>query len=285
MGDSLGAIAWGSATSLFYTDSIEGPFFDHWLDGATDPGLPEAFVFDTGEKEWRRFDAWPPAGTRDFPLFLQPDGVLGFEAPAATAREYDEYVHDPENPVPYTNEIVEWYDPAFMLEDQRFASRRPDVLDYTTPALEEDVTVAGPIRVSLVVSTSGTDADWVVKLVDVFPDSVAGGDPVPLSGYQMMVRGDVLRGKFRGGLDRPEPFQPDVPTEVAFTLQDAFHTFRRGHRIMVQVQSSWFPMVDLNPGTFLDIFQATEADFRATTQRVYRSPARPSSLTVRRLAP
>jgi putative CocE/NonD family hydrolase len=284
-GDSLGAIGWGSETSVFYTDSIEGPFFDHWLKGAPDPGLPEAYVFDTGAKAWRRFDAWPPAGTSERSFYLQPEGGLGFEPPAAGGREYDEYVHDPSNPVPYTNEIVEWYDPAFMLEDQRFASRRPDVLDYATPPLEEDVTVAGPIQVSLSVSTTGTDADWVVKLVDVFPDNEAGGDPIPLSGYQMLVRGDVLRGKFRNGLDHPAAFQPGVPTEVAFTLQDAFHTFKRGHRIMVQVQSSWFPMVDLNPGKFMDIFQATEADFRATTQRVYRSPSRPSRLTVRRLGP
>ncbi len=284
-GDSLGAIGWGSATSVFYTDSIEGPFFDHWLKGAPDPGLPEAYVFDTGARTWNRFDAWPPEGTVDATLYLQPGGALGFGPPAAAGREYDEYVHDPSNPVPYTQFIGEWYDRAFMLEDQRFASRRPDVLDYATPVLEEDVTVAGPIRVSFTVSTSGTDADWVVKLVDVFPDSVSGGDPVPLSGYQMLVRGDVLRGKFRNGLDRPEAFRPGVPTSVAFTLQDAFHTFRKGHRIMVQVQSSWFPMVDRNPGKFMDIFQATEADFRSTTQRVYRSAARPSSLTVKRLGP
>ncbi len=145
--------------------------------------------------------------------------------------------------------------------------------------------MAGPIRVSFTVSTSGTDADWVVKLIDVFPDSVSGGDPVPLSGYQMLVRGDVLRGKFRNGLDRPEAFRPGVPTPITFTLQDAFHTFRKGHRIMVQVQSSWFPMVDRNPGKFMDIFKATEADFQATTQRVYRSAARPSSVTVKRLGP
>ncbi|NJD18191.1 MAG: CocE/NonD family hydrolase [Gemmatimonadetes bacterium] len=284
-GDSLGAIAWGSRTSAFYTDSIEGPFFDHWLKGAPDPGLPEAYMFDTGAKAWRRFDAWPPKETKDVALYLQPEGALGFEPPAAGRREYDEYVHDPSNPVPYTSAIVEWYDPAFMLEAQRFASRRPDVLDYSTPVLEEDVTVAGPIRVSFTVSTSGTDADWVVKLVDVFPDSTSGGDPIPLSGYQMLVRGDVLRGKFRNGTDKPEAFRPGAPTPITFTLNDAFHTFRKGHRIMVQVQSSWFPMVDLNPGKFMDIFQAKDTDFQATTQRVYRSAARPSSITVKRLGP
>jgi len=282
-GDSLGAIGWGSATSLFYTDSIEGPFFDHWLKGAPDPDLPEAYVFDTGAKGWHRFEAWPPAAVEDLTLWLREDGALGFEPSAGGGGEYDEYVHDPEHPVPYTNEIEEWYDPAFMLEDQRFASRRPDVVSYETAVLEEDITIAGPIQVSLTVSTSGTDADWVVKLVDVLPDSAQGGDPVPLSGYEMLVRGDVLRGKFRNGLATPEAFRPGVPTPVAFTLQDAFHTFRKGHRIMVQVQSSWFPMVDLNPGKFMDIFDATEADFRATTQRVYRSSARPSSLTVKRL--
>ena len=283
-GDSLGAIEWGSATSLFYTDSIEGPFFDHWLKDAPDPGLPEAFVFDTGAKGWRRFDAWPPAEAGDAALYLHEGGALGFQPPPAAAREFDEYVHDPANPVPYTNSVEEWYDPAFMLEDQRFASRRPDVLDYRTPVLEEDVTIAGPIRVSLTVSTSGTDADWVVKLIDVFPDSLEGGDPVPLGGYEMLVRGDVIRGKFRNSLAEPEPFRPNAPTAVAYTLQDAFHTFKKGHRIMVQIQSSWFPMVDLNPGSFMDIFQATESDFRATTQRVYRSPALPSSLTFKRLS-
>jgi putative CocE/NonD family hydrolase len=282
-GDSLGAIGWGSATSLFYTDSIEGPYFDHWLKGAPDPGLPEALVFNTGEKAWHRFDAWPPKTTIEATLYLGPAGGLGFEPPEQAGKGYDEYVHDPAHPVPYTEEIREWYDPAFMLEDQRFASRRPDVLSYRTPALDEDVTLAGPIDVALTASTSGTDADWVVKLVDVFPDSTSGGDPVPLSGYQMLVRGDVLRGKFRNGLDRPEPFRAGEPTAVSFTLQDVFHTFRKGHRIMVQVQSSWFPMVDRNPGVFTDIFQATESDFRSTTQRVYRSRAHPSTLTVRRL--
>lgn len=281
-GDSLGAIAWGSETSLFYTDSIEGPFFDHWLKDAPDPELPEAFVFDTGEKGWHRFDAWPPTTVTEATLYLGPGGRLDFNPPDPAAREYDEYVHDPAHPVPYTEEIREWYDPAFMLEDQRFASRRPDVLSYQTPVLQEDVTLAGPIRVGLTVSTSGTDADWVVKLVDVLPDSAQGGDPIPLSGYQMLVRGDVLRGKFRNGLDRPQPFRPGQPTALSFTLQDVFHTFREGHRIMVQIQSSLFPMVDRNPGVFTDIFKATESDFRPTTQRVYRSPAHPSTLTVMR---
>jgi len=164
-----------------------------------------------------------------------------------------------------------------MLEDQRFASRRPDVLVYQTEPLAEDVTLAGPITVDFIVSTSGTDADWIVKLVDVFPDDYetpAGGRG--LGGYQMLVRGDVLRGKFRNGLDRPEPFVPDSATALRFTLQDAFHTFRRGHRVMVHVQSTWFPMIDRNPGKFMDIFTAADSDFQPTTQRVYRSAEHPS---------
>jgi hypothetical protein len=203
------------------------------------------------------------------------------------SRAYDEYVHDPAHPVPYTAQTVTWYNRAFMLEDQRFASRRPDVLTYESEVLTEDFTVAGPIRVSLVVSTSGTDADWIVKLIDVFPDTLEMGagnpGPVPLGGYQMLVRGDVLRGKFRNSLAEPEPFRPGAPTPLAFTLQDAFHTFQAGHRIMVQIQSSWFPMIDRNPGVFMDIFQASEADYHKTTQRVYRSPGQVSALTVERL--
>lgn len=286
-GDSLGAIAWGSATSQFYTDSIEGPFFDHWLKGGPAPDLPEALMFDTGAKQWRRFDAWPPRGVEDAKLYLQPGFRLAFAPPGATDRGYDEYVHDPDRPVPYTAETVRWYNPAFMLEDQRFAARRPDVLVYESDVLTEDVTIAGPIDVSLVASTSGTDADWVVKLIDVFPDSLGRGPrapgAAPLGGYQMLVRGDVLRGKFRKSLAEPEPFVPDAPTAVAFTLQDAFHTFRAGHRIMVQIQSSWFPMIDRNPGVFMDIFQAKAADYRKTVQRVWRSPTRVSALTVQRL--
>lgn len=285
-GDSLGAIAWDSPTSIFYTDSIEGPFFDHWLNGAPDPGLAEATVFDTGAKQWRRFDTWPPRNVSDASLYLGDGFNLSFQPPGPVAREFDEYVNDPTNPVPYTDAITSWYNPAFMLEDQRFADRRPDVLVYTSDVLTEDVTIAGPIQVSLVVSTSGTDSDWIVKLIDVFPDTMRGGNRPgqdPLGGYEMMVRGDVLRGKFRNSISVPEPFQPGVPTPIAFTLNDAFHTFRRGHRIMVQVQSSWFPMVDRNPGTFMDIFDATAADFHATTQRVYRSPTYVSALTVKRL--
>jgi len=295
--DSLGPISWEAATGEFYTDSIEGPFFDYYLKGEGTLDLPEAFVFNTGVKQWRRFDAWPPKAVVTKRLVLGSGGALTVDgndgsAPATsptppTSSEYDQYVNDPAKPVPYTNEITHWYNPGFMLEDQRFAARRPDVLVYQTEPLTAAVTIAGPMQVEFTVSTSGTDADWVVKVIDVFPDDAGGATTrtrgsgaVPLGGYQMLVRGDVLRGKFRDSLAAPVPFTPDQPTEISFTLQDAFHTFQPGHRIMIQVQSSWFPMIDLNPGTFMHLYEAKASDFHATTQRVYHSAARPSFVEV-----
>jgi hypothetical protein len=294
-GDSLGPISWDQETAAFYTDSIEGPFFDHYLKGTPALDLPEAFVFNTGAKQWGRFSSWPPADAVKRTLWLQEGSGLRFggsdgndgsdgRSTRSAPTPYDEYLHDPAKPVPYTNQVGGWYNAAFMLEDQRFAARRPDVLVYQTEPLAEDVTIAGPIRVRFTVSTSGTDADWVVKVIDVFPDDMGNTNVrarrrapgVRLGGYQMLVRGDVLRGKFRNSLAAPEPFVPDQPTTIGFTLQDAFHTFKAGHRIMIQVQSSWFPMIDLNPGTFVRAIEAKPEDFRKTVQRVYRSPQHPS---------
>jgi putative CocE/NonD family hydrolase len=288
-------MAWGSETAVFYTDSIEGPFFDYYLKGEGALTLPEAFVFNTGANVWRRLDAWPPPRTTTSKIVLGSGGRLTIDgndgSDGSEGREYDEYIHDPSRPVPYSNRIGRWYDPGFMVEDQRFAARRPDVLVYETEPLAEDVTLAGPIDVRFTVSTSGTDADWIVKVIDVFPDTAGRAGPgadwfqgpgaVQLGGYQMLVRGDVLRGKFRNSLEKPEPFVPDQATPIGFRLNDVFHTFKRGHRIMVQVQSSWFPMVDRNPGVFLDIFQAKDADFRETTQRLYHSTAHPSWIEAR----
>ncbi len=292
-GDSLGMIQWGASTSAFYTDSVEAPFFAHYLYDAPAPKLAEATVFNTGTKTWHRMNVWPPRGGLDLRMYLNQRGQLTFTPPVRSATAYDEYVSDPSRPVPYTNAVGHWYTPSFMLEDQRFASRRPDVLVYTSEILNEDITVAGPISVDLTASTSGTDCDWVVKVIDVYPDrmgdaatpfSYQGSGPA-LGGYQMLVRGDVLRGKFRNSLSKPEPFKPNTPTNVAFDLQDIFHTFQKGHRIMIQVQSTWFPMIDRNPGIFTDIYKATDADFRPTTQRVYRTEGRVSSITFRRLSP
>jgi uncharacterized protein len=288
-GDSLGRIQWGSPTSRFYTDSIEIPFFNYYLKMGGSIALPEAFMFNTGANVWRRFDEWPPRRADEANLYLGDNGVMSFVKPGKVRLDHDEYVNDPSRPVPYTAATTHWYNPAFMLEDQRFASRRPDVLVYQTDRLENDVTIAGPIDANLYVSTSGTDADWVVKVIDVFPDTLGGGGPrggwgqsedlVQLGGYQMLVRGDVLRGKFRNSMSKPEPFQPNTVTPIRYRLNDVLHSFKKGHRIMVQIQSSWFPMIDRNPGKFVDIFQTKEEDFQKTTQRVYRSGTYPSCLT------
>jgi putative CocE/NonD family hydrolase len=287
-GDSLGALGWGAMTARFFTDSIEAPFFNHYLLDRPAPRAWEAAVFETGTNTWRFLDTWPPR-TTPAPLYLREQGGLAFEAPTARGPAYDEYVSDPARPVPYTNAIVHWYDPGFMVEDQRFASRRPDVLVYRSAPLEHDLTIAGPIAVEFTVSTSGTDADFVVKVIDVFPDDYRGegltGQEAArvgrrMGGYQMLVRGDVLRAKFRNSLERPEPMRPNAATSLRFTLNDAYHTFRAGHRVMIQVQSTWFPMVDRNPGRFMDIWQATEADFGRTTQRVYRSPGAASRVVL-----
>ncbi len=280
--DSLGDIKFGSVTTEWFTKNVVGPYFDHELDGAPAPALAEATVFMTGQNEWRQLDAWPPKSERKT-IYFDAHRRLTWTKPSVEREAYDEYVNDPATPVPYTEEVRPWYNPAYMLADQRFASRRPDVLTYQSDVLTEDVTVAGPITVRLTASTTGTDCDWIVKVIDVFPDTIktprntlARG--VRLEGYQMMVRGDVLRGKFRTSMSKPEPFTPNAPTEISYDLQDVFHRFKKGHRIMVQVQSSWFPKIDRNPGVFMDIFKAKESDFTKTTQRVYRSAGKLSGV-------
>lgn len=282
--DSLGYIKFGSNLSEFFADSLEVPFFDHYLRGIGNPHISEATVFLTGENQWEHLDAWPPKNGSYKKLYLQQNGGLSFVPPSDGKKEYDEYVSDPMKPVPYTNEIDHWYDASFMLQDQRFAGRRPDVLVYQSDILSEDVTIAGPIKVNLVGSTSGTDCDWIVKVIDVFPDDTATPRRTPawvkLGGYEMMVRGDVLRGKFRNSTAKPEAISPDKPTTFAYDLQDVFHRFKKGHRIMIQVQSTWFPMIDRNPGTYMDIYSAKDSDFQKTTQRVYHSPKEASYLNV-----
>lgn len=282
--DSLGAVPWGSMTAQFFTDSIEVPFFNYYLlDSMPAPRPFEAAVFETGTDVWRFLDAWPPRNTVQRDLFLRADGGLAFTAPAGHGRRFDEYVSDPAKPVPYTAAIRHWYDGGFMVEDQRFAARRPDVLVYQTGALDSAITVAGPLDVDFRVSTSGTDCDWIVKVIDVFPDSGEGDTPRARNatgGYEMLVRGDVLRGKFRRSMSRPEPFVPGAVTPIRYRMNDVFHTFRPGHRIMIQVQSTWFPMIDRNPGRFMDIWKATGADFRKTTQRVFRSAEYPSHVVL-----
>jgi putative CocE/NonD family hydrolase len=273
-GGALGDIQWGSSTSFYYTDSIEVPFFDYFLRERGEPKKFEAAVFETGTNQWRFLDSWPPKNVEPRNIYLNARGLLTFEPPRNDSA-YDEYISDPMKPVPYTDKITQWYNPAFMDEDQRFAERRPDVLAYQTDVLQSDVTVAGPITVTLYGSTSGTDCDWIVKMVDVFPDEAPDPEANPrrihIGGYEMLIRGDVLRGKFRNSLSTPEPITPDKITRFEYQLQDVFHTFKTGHRIMIQIQSTWFPMIDRNPGRFVDIYHAKESDFQKTRQRVYRS--------------
>jgi hypothetical protein len=287
-GQSLGPVHFGSKTSLFFREQIELPFFEYHLKGTGAIKNPEAWVFQTGTNQWRSFDAWPPKQAEAKSLYLRAGGRLAMEAAGNAGSEgaFDEYLSDPAKPVPFHNKIAVGMSPEYMVEDQRFAARRPDVLVYQTEVLEQDLAIAGPIQVELHVSTSGTDSDWIVKLIDVYPDDYPDPEPksnateVRMGGYQQLVRGDVMRGKFRNSFEKPEPFVHNRPTVVKFTMQDVCHSFRSGHLIMVQVQSTWFPLVDRNPQTFVDIYTAKESDFRKATQRVYRSGELESRVTV-----
>jgi putative CocE/NonD family hydrolase len=283
-GEKLGHISFRANTAEYYRENIELPFFRHFLKADTNYPLAEANVFETGTHQWRRFDAWPPKAAGAKTLYLRAGGKLAFDAPTEKADAFDEYVSDPAKPVPYTNDKTTDYPRAYPLEDQRFVASRTDVLVYETEPLEEDLTIAGPIKVTLHVSTTGTDADWIAKLIDVYPGDFPDPDPNPaevkLGGCQQLVRGDVMRGKFRNSLENPEPFEAGKVTKVEFTMPDACHCFRRGHRVMVQVQSSWFPLVDRNPQTFVNIPTAKAEDFRKATHRVYRTANTASALSV-----
>ena len=283
-GEKLGEIDFHSKTSEHYRDKIELPFFRHFLKGDTNYASAEAQVFETGTDRWRQFEAWPPkqAATRTF--YLHAGGGLHSDQPNETSNAFDEFVSDPSKPVPFTMQVTTDYPRSYPLEDQRFAAERPDVLVYQTEPLEEDLAFAGPIKVSLHVSTTGTDADWVLKVIDVYPGDFPDPNPNPahvrMGGYQQLVRGDVFRGKFRDSFEKPEPFVPGQLAAIQFTMPDVLHNFRRGHRIMVQVQSSWFPLVDRNPQTFEDIASARPQDFHKATHRVYRSAEAASAISV-----
>jgi len=283
-GDKLGEINFRAKTSEFYREKIELPFFRRFLKGDTNFIPSEAHVFETGTDQWRRFDSWPPKQVQERTLYFHSRGVLDFKAPTESNDAFDEYVSDPAKPVPYTLEMTTGYPRSYPVHDQRFAASRPDVLVYETEPLEDDLTFAGPLTAALHVSTTGTDSDWVIKLIDVyagdFPDPRPNPANVAMGGYQQLVRGDVFRGKFRNSFEKPEPFEPGKTATIKFTIPDIFHTFRRGHRVMIHIQSSWFPLVDRNPQTFVNIPNAKPEDFQKATQRIYRSANAPSSLTV-----
>ena len=284
-GESLGAVRFGSKTGVFFREKIELPFFNYYLKDQGTADLPEAYLFETGTNQWQRFDAWPPKDAKPRTLYFLPGGKLGFDPPAGGAGEaYDEYVSDPNKPVPFISDISMNMTIEHMVDDQRFAATRPDVLVYESGVLADDVAIAGPVTPSLHVSTTGTDADWVVKLIDVYPDNYPNPNPNPrglkMGGYQQLLRGEAMRGKFRNSYAKPEPFEPGTVTRVEYVMPDVCHVFRRGHRIMVQVQSTWFPLADRNPQKFMDIYNAKAVDFQKATQRVYRSPANPSGVRV-----
>ena len=273
---AIGNVYFGDDISKFYQENIETRFFNHFLkgEGAT-TNLPEAYVFDTGSKEWKTFNAWPPKNTSKETYSLQRNQRLGQIA----AREYSfqEFISDPKKPVPYSEDIKMVFTPRkFMTDDQRFAARRPDVLLFETEPLEEPLTLAGDIMAKLSVSTTGTDADWIVKIIDVYPadhkDYEETQDYLKMGNYHQMVRSEVMRGRFRNDFSKPEPFVPEEATQVNIQLQDVFHTFKKGHKIQVQVQSTMFPYLDINPQTYVEnIFQAKPEDFQKQTHRVYNT--------------
>ncbi|NCD71393.1 CocE/NonD family hydrolase [Mucilaginibacter agri] len=283
-GDHLGDVDFGGPTGPYYREKIEFAFFSHYLKG-TDLNIAPVNTFETGVNQWKTYKTWPPKEAADKNLYFLPNGKLSFTAPTAAKSTYEEYISDPFHPVPFINGIDMDMKREYMTGDQRFAARRPDVLTWQTDSLDHDVTIAGNIWANLKVATTGTDADWVVKVIDVYPDSTKNnkwtGKDVYLSGYQQMVRSESMRGKYRNRTEHPEPFVPGQVTPVNFELQDVLHTFKKGHRIMVQVQSTWFPLIDRNPQKFVDIMKATDKDFQKATHKVYTSKEHPSFLKVR----
>ena len=286
-GDHLGYVWFGSNTSKYYQEKIELPFFEHYLKDKPDPNLPEATVFETGSNEWRQYDAWPPKQAKETALYLHANGSITLDGPKSD-EGYDEYVSDPAKPVPFYSETTLTMAQPYMLDDQRQASRRTDVLTFQTDILDHDVTLAGPLKPSIFVSTSGTDSDFDVKLIDVYPldmpDVEENPKHVHLGGYQQLVRGEPFRGRFRNSYEHPEAFEPNGPTKLEFVMPDVNHNFRKGHRIMVQVQSTWFQLTDINPQKFVpNIYEAKPDDFQKAVQRLYFSPERPSRIVVNML--
>jgi len=290
-GDRLGDVTFGSKTGVFFRKEIQFPFFEKYLKGREEAPLPKAYVFETGSNVWKKYDAWPPKTATTKTLYFHEGGRLSFDAPSAKTG-VDEYVSDPAHPVPFVSYTTDTVPQRYMDDDQRFASQRPDVLTYETEPLTEDVTIAGPVRPKLKVASTGTDADFVVKLIDVYPNDypdppsdavgkrILGAAPVLMGGYEQLVRGEPMRAKFRDSWEKPTALTPGKMVEVNSEMPDINHTFRTGHRIMVQVQSSWFPLVDRNPQTFVDIPFAKPEQFVKATESVYRSAGAASGVEV-----
>lgn len=281
-GTHLGNLEFGSNTSTWYQQNVEIPFFNYYLKGKGDIAkLAEATIFVTGANEWKNFNQWPPVEKQEKELYLQANGKLSWTKPI-NEKGFTDYVSDPSKPVPYTEDVHFNRTRNYMTDDQRFASRRPDVLVFQTDTLQDDITVAGNVAADLITSISTTDADFVVKLIDVFPDNLSftpidiysDKDPetkYPMGGYQLLVHGEIFRGRFRNSYEKPAAFTPGKIDEVKYKLGDVAHTFKKGHRIMIQIQSSWFPLVDRNPQNFVDIYHATAADFKKATINIYHN--------------
>lgn len=261
-------------TSLYYRENIELPFFNYYLKDKGEVKLPEASLFNTGANEWRTFAEWPPKNTEERSIYLDASGKLVMTAPAQKNR-FVEYTSDPARPVPFISSTAIGMTREYMVDDQRFAAQRPDVAVYQTELLTDSLTIAGPIKVSLDVSTTGTDADFIVKVIDVYPDGAPDNTPNPaqvkMGGYQMLVRGEPFRARFRNSFTKPEAMTPRRLTHLEFAMPDILHTFQKDHRLMIQVQSTWFPLVDRNPQKFVNINTASQADFQRATERVYSS--------------
>jgi putative CocE/NonD family hydrolase len=272
---AIGNVYFGDNISRDYQRDVEAKFFRHFLknNGKGESGLPEAYMFDTGKLAWKSYDQWPPKNSKKKTFWLQNGERLN--PMMEKSLTFEEFVSDPKKPVPYTEEVKMVFTPRkYMTDDQRFAARRPDVIVFETPILTEDMTLSGEILAKLQVATTGTDADWVVKVVDVFPadatDTEETQDHLKMSNYHMMVRSEVMRGRFRNSFEKPEAFIPNKKTEVAIKLQDVHHTFKKGHKLQIQVQSTWFPLIDLNPQTFVpNIFKAEEGDFKKQTHKIF----------------
>jgi hypothetical protein len=282
-GDKLGPLAFGKGNSEFFQRDIELQFFNEHLKGTAGPKLAKAIVFETGDNRWRTFDRWPPAGGTPAKLYFGDRFRLVHEQP--TEPSNDAFPSDPRKPVPFFEAPTNTMSREYMTSDQRFVWHRPDVLSYVTEPLPTAVTVAGPLQTHLTVSTTGTDADWIVKLIDVYPDPIPSGHgETDMAGKQILIRSEVVRGRYRTGYDRAVPFIPNEPTVVTVPMQDVLHMFRPGHRLMVQISSTWFPLIDRNPQKFVpNIFLARESDFEPATHRVFRGPGRESWLELEML--
>lgn len=284
-GNSFGDFVFPENTSEFYNKNILLPFFNYYLKGEGEINLPEVITYRTGSNKWINYEVWPPKNIEIKNLYFSSNGKLSWDKPTNKKLHFDEYLSDPNKPVPYTAKFYDsqqMYFRTYMSEDQRFASVRPDVLVYETEPLENDITIAGPIYAELYVSTTGTDADWIVKIIDVYPDGEKNPEPNPnnveYGGYQRLIRYEIMRGKFRNSYEKPEPFIPNKITKIKMKLNDIDHTFLKGHKIMVQIQSSFFPFFDRNPQKFVDIYSANEKDFQKALNRVYFSKDYPSNI-------